>query len=418
MTPPPPLPATIAAILEEILSYLAHAVRQERRSIEFYLKAGELWLAIKDDPRLPRGGIAALAPFLRPHTVPFVNECALAFDGHRTGDLATGERWVEVHCHRLRNIYEPYRSAEIIRVYRAWRDKKQIHQIGRRLPLAMTAEKLFVRRRHETFAGYGSIVLGDCHELIRDVPEGTVDANIFDPPYGIAVTNGWSASPGKIQHHNSQWDVPLGWHVLFPQLWRVQKLTGTIVIASMEPLTSELIHAERKSYLYSWYWLRRPGNPYGPKYGRPLNVIEEIPVFSQAGHEERTYNPPTIPLEQPYARLLPLPFSDQFAAQRVMVYEKQSTNLLYAEQSEYDNKGSTTIQWGVKPVNLMRQLVRIHSNPGDLILDVAGGSMTTAVACILEDRQFLCFEKHKPHFVLGVRRVRDLLNSITKNAAD
>ena len=191
LKPSSALPATIVAALEELLRLLAHAVRYERRSIEFYLPVGETWLSIKDDPNLPRGGIAPLAPLVRPHTIPFLNECALAFDGRRTGDLANGERWVEVHHHGLRNPYEPYRSAEIVRTYRAWRDKRQIRPIGRRLPCGMTAEKLFVRRRHETFSDQGSIALADCHTGTRDIPDGIVDAIIFDPPYGIAAQKGW-----------------------------------------------------------------------------------------------------------------------------------------------------------------------------------------------------------------------------------
>ena len=57
-------------------------------------------------------------------------------------------------------------------------------------------------------------------------------------------------------------------------------------------------------------------------------------------------------------------------------------------------------------------------SPHQVILDVASGSMTTAIACILERRRFLCIERYKPHYVFGVRRVRDLLNSMVKEAAD
>ena len=211
---------------------------------------------IKSHPLLDEiGGIKALKPFL-PHYPQWLNRCAVAYDGHITGDLAKGERWVKHTGYKLRNEYEPYMMAEIIEAYR----NRSKPRSSPRLPLAISAGRLFVRNDVELFNGHGSAILGDCDELIPEIPEGIVDAVMNDPPYGF--WDGVSSSRGKIHH---EWDQPLNWDILWPEIWRVVKPSGTVVISSAEPLTSMLIHAQMRHHLWNWRWLHKATNMFGPK---------------------------------------------------------------------------------------------------------------------------------------------------------
>ena len=58
-----------------------------------------------------------------------------------------------------------------------------------------------------------------------------------------------------------------------------------------------------------------------------------------------------------------------------------------------------------KPVALIEELIKTYTNPGDLILDSCAGSMTTAVAAMNTNRNYICFEKDKDIFEIGSRRV-------------
>ena len=51
-----------------------------------------------------------------------------------------------------------------------------------------------------------------------------------------------------------------------------------------------------------------------------------------------------------------------------------------------------------KPVDLFSYLIKTYSLPGDIILDNCGGSGTTAIACIANDRQYILIEQDQRYF--------------------
>jgi DNA modification methylase len=400
------LPADLVARLEIMREQYSLAMQHQRREGAYYLAIGEQYYAIKnDDELLDRiGGIDALRPFLLPATPPFLNRCVVMWDGHVTGDLAKGEKWAEHTRHSLRNVYEPYRSAEIVEAYRnRLRPPRET-----RLPIALTEEGLFAKNDHERFPGLGSAVFGDCNGQLSDIPEGMVDFIYADPTFGIdAVT-------GKTEH---EWDVPIQWELIWPLLWRVLKPTGTIAISASEPLASELVHAQLQHHLFNEYWLRKGTNVFARNQHRPFNIIEPVCVFSKASHKERTYNPQMIPMEKVIERINPRTGNVLLGkrvkhlhglANRVIYREQYPTNLIIPERSPYDKPRYQHCQ---KPVNLVRQLILTYSNEGDLVLDFTAGSMTTGVACWLTKRKFIGIERYERHYVLGCRRLRGLTGS-------
>jgi len=66
-----------------------------------------------------------------------------------------------------------------------------------------------------------------------------------------------------------------------------------------------------------------------------------------------------------------------------------------------------------KPVNLIRYLVRTYTNEGDLVLDNCSGSGTTAISCIKEKRNFICFEKDETYWKKSVERVENEQQQLT-----
>ncbi|MGD0109118.1 MAG: site-specific DNA-methyltransferase [Rhodopila sp.] len=402
------IPAHVSAALDRIREQIKLADAHVRLERLYYLVIGQAWLAVKGDPLLDEiGGIEALKPML-PRSVPWLNRCAVAFDGHETGDLGKAENWARHTGYQLRNTQEPYIAAELTEAYRTrLRPRKPA-----RSPLAMTAERLFVRSEKVSFGQHGIAVLGDYLELIRQLPDGSVDAVIDDPPYGI-----WGEVAGGGRGKTElEWDKALDWPHLWPEIWRVLKPTGSVVIVSAEPLTAELIHLQRDHFLYKWRWLHKATNVYGPKYGRPLSVIDDIPVFSRATHHERTYNPQMRCIEEVIERLRPsqvklleriMPHSERLG-HRVRYHEFGPIDLIDAPRSPLDRP---RIMHGQKPASLMQYLVGTHTNPGETVLDFTAGGFTTGVAALTEGRKFLLFENYRQHFALGTRRLTSVMNN-------
>ena len=60
-----------------------------------------------------------------------------------------------------------------------------------------------------------------------------------------------------------------------------------------------------------------------------------------------------------------------------------------------------------KPVNLIRRFILASTNEGDVVLDPFMGSGTTAIACIMEKRNFIGFELNKEYYDKAVKRIKD-----------
>jgi site-specific DNA-methyltransferase (adenine-specific) len=64
------------------------------------------------------------------------------------------------------------------------------------------------------------------------------------------------------------------------------------------------------------------------------------------------------------------------------------------------------------PVELPRRVIRLLTDPGDIVLDCFLGSGTTAVAAIQENRQFIGIEIEKKYVTLAKRRISSTLRPL------
>jgi site-specific DNA-methyltransferase (adenine-specific) len=385
-------------------------VEHERDKKPFLLGLGAAWYEIKDDSELPRrGGIQAIRPLLpRGCSPPYLNRCAVMWDGHRTGDLARGERLIKVHVIPLRNTLEPWRSAEIVDRFRS--GELQSRRRKPRHSTAVPIAKLRVDSNGDvTFPGFGSCMLGDCVERLKEIPSETIDHVFADPTFGVP---GYLTA--KTEH---DWDRPMDWQNIWPQLLRVVRHNGNIVICAAEPLSSLLRVAQLSCYQFDWKWARAATNVFANNQARPLNLLEDILVFSRASAAERVWHPQMQKQDTKVERLnvrsrlalLGERLRDMSGfAERVQYEELYPHNVLFSKRCKYDHPH---VQDGQKHVDLMRQLIRSHSDPGDVILDFCFGSNTTGIAAWLEDRKYIGIEKDRNNFKAGVTRLHRIIAS-------
>ena len=394
--------------------------QHDRGKVPFLLRLGEAYHEIKNDPELPRrGGINAIRPYLpKGCAPPFLNRCAMMWDGHRTGDLGRGERFVGRQKIALRNTLEPYRSAEIVERYRRG-------DLAPRKPDARGFDKVPIdtlpvdSNGDVTVAEFGSCLFGDNVERLRAIADGIIDHIILDPTYGVP-----GFSRGKTEY---RWDRPMDWEELWPELWRVLRSNGNIVICCAEPLSSVLRTKQMNEYLFDWKWVRRHTNVFASDQCRPLNILEDVLVFSRANTSDRVWNPQMEKLDKKIERLnvhsgialLGERLRDMSGfAERVQYGEQYPRNILLPERHKYDKPSAQhgqKPQNGRKPINLMSYLIRTHSKPSDLILDVCFGYNSTGIAALLEGRRYLGIEKDRTNFENGVRRLLGVVDNERKS---
>ena len=84
-----------------------------------------------------------------------------------------------------------------------------------------------------------NLMQGDCLELMKDIPGGSVDLILTDPPFGTTKCS---------------WDSVIDFDLMWAELKRIIKPNGAIVLFGSEPFSSALRMSNIKQYKYDWIW--------------------------------------------------------------------------------------------------------------------------------------------------------------------
>jgi site-specific DNA-methyltransferase (adenine-specific) len=231
------------------------------------------------------------------------------------------------------------------------------------------------------------LMRGDCLELMKEIPAGSVDMILTDPPYGTTAC---------------KWDSVIPFEPMWEQLNRVIKPNGAIVLFGSEPFSSALRMSNIKNYKYDWVWdKKKGGNPFLSKI-QPIKITENILIFNS-----KIYYPIMTDRDKPKKR----------GKNKGNVSE--TTNNAFTENKEYTQKYPKNIieisnasQVGKvhptqKPVALMEYLIKTYTNEGETVLDFTMGSGSTGVACVNTNRDFIGIELDEGYFTIAEKRIKE-----------
>jgi site-specific DNA-methyltransferase (adenine-specific) len=245
--------------------------------------------------------------------------------------------------------------------------------------------------------GKKEILLGDCLELMKDIPNGSIDMILCDLPYGTT---------------NCKWDIIIPFEKLWEQYYRITKPNAAIVLFSTQPFTTALISSNMKDFRYSLIWDKIRAAGFLNANRMPLKQHEDINVFYKM---QPTYNPQKY-IDKPYDKTK---YNGNKLDKNVLgAYTSQSSKnegerfpksiLTFSQNWRRQDQIHPT----QKPVELMEYLIKTYSNEGDLILDNCAGSGTTAIACLNTNRQFIVMEKERKYYDIILKRVADFNKKI------
>ncbi len=106
---------------------------------------------------------------------------------------------------------------------------------------------------------------GDCLEIMKDIPDNSIDLVLCDLPYSVSACT---------------WDKLIPVEKLWDQYKRVLKDDGVILLFGREPFSSLLRSSNLKMYKFDWYWVKPNGADFLNVKYKPFNVIETISVFT------------------------------------------------------------------------------------------------------------------------------------------
>lgn len=229
---------------------------------------------------------------------------------------------------------------------------------------------------------------GDCLEVMRTIPDASVDCVLTDPPYGTTAC---------------KWDSVIPFEPMWEQLKRIANPKAAICLFGSQPFTSALVMSNPKMFAYEWIWEKsRPSNFVFAHKG-PLKYHENISVFYSA---LPFYNP--IKWEGA-ANHATKPRSTNSSVHGIKHWKRggdvrtahfPKTVLRVASTDSTQNQHPTQ-----KPVELLRYLIRTYTQEGETVLDFTMGSGSTGVACELEGRKFIGIEKDDEYFRIATERI-------------
>jgi site-specific DNA-methyltransferase (adenine-specific) len=234
---------------------------------------------------------------------------------------------------------------------------------------------------------------GDCLEVMKSIPDSSVDAIITDPPYGTTYC---------------KWDSVIPFEPMWSELKRIIKPNGAIILFGSEPFSSALRMSNIKQYKYDWVW-DKVNKFTGALNANKMPMLDHelISVFY---NKQPTYNKQlrdgsyktrhggnrnteTINFIKPlkdYGRII-----NGLNPKRIIHYPSHNTKNIYHPTQ--------------KPIELMEYLIKTYSNENEFVLDFTMGSGTTGIACKNLNRNFIGIELDKNYFDIATKRINEVL---------
>ena len=227
---------------------------------------------------------------------------------------------------------------------------------------------------------------GDCLELMKDIPDGSVDMILCDLPYGTTTC---------------KWDSIIPFEELWKGYCRIIKDDGAIILFGSEPFTSILICSQISLFRYDLIWDKQKGCDFLNANRKPLKSHENILVFYK---KSPTYN-------KQYWYSTPY--------KKINGNKKQSS--VYHDSHDVDTESTdgkrnplsilsfprdgNRVHPTQKPVALLEYLIKTYTNEDETVLDNCMGSGSTGVACVNTNRRFIGIELDDKYFEIAKQRI-------------
>jgi len=228
---------------------------------------------------------------------------------------------------------------------------------------------------------------GDCLELMKSIPDNSIDCVLTDPPYGTTAC---------------KWDTVIDFELMWAQLKRITKDNGAICLFGSEPFSSHLRMSNIKMFKYDWYWRKERGTGHLNAKKYPLKDTELISIFCKKQH--RYF--PVMRKGKPYV-CKKGGLSDNYnkdSKENIITVNKGNRYPLTTIGFKRDK---TKIHPTQKPVALLEYLIKTYTLENETVLDFTMGSGSTGVACKNLNRKFIGIEQDDKYFEIAKERIKN-----------
>lgn len=257
------------------------------------------------------------------------------------------------------------------------------------------------------------LLCGDCLELMKNIPDESIDMILCDLPYGTTA---------------SSWDKEIPAKKLWEQYNRIISNNGSVLLFASGLFEPRVMLSNIDDYKYKWVWVKNNSTNFIHSKNRPMTKHESILVFSKApmghisqlGDKRMTYNPQGLVLyekkiKQGNGRFGTVAGKRESHFKPHETFIRKFTNYPTDVLTDFaDLPPNKKLHTNEKPIHLLEYLIKTYTNENNTVLDNCMGSGSTGVACINTNRNFIGIELDKQYFDIAANRIAEA----QKNSGD
>lgn len=234
------------------------------------------------------------------------------------------------------------------------------------------------------------VYLGDCIEIMKTIPDKSIDLVFADPPFNIGVKY-------DIHNDNMPYDDYYSWSEKWiKEIYRLLKNNGSVYIAIGDEFAAEINIILKKTgfFFRNWIiWYYTFGQNQRKKFNRAHTHI----LYFTKDKNEFIFNDKNI----------------RIPSARQLIYNDKRANpegKIPDDVWQFSRVcGTFKERLGLHPCQMpesvIERIINVSSNEGDIILDPFGGTGTTAVVAKRLNRQYITIEISKDYYDLILKRL-------------
>lgn len=236
----------------------------------------------------------------------------------------------------------------------------------------------------------GNLIQGDCLKVMNSIADQSIGMILCDLPYGTT---------------QNKWDSVLPLDALWASYRRIIKPNGVIALTSQGVFTARLILSNEDWFRYKFVWVKSKSTNFLNARRQPLRQHEDICIF----YGQQPNYRPIMSQGEPYNKgTRKAQYTGSYGDFRPVQVrsdgERFPTDTLYCKTAESEAGGRV---WHPtqKPVALGRYLIRMFTEPEDIVLDNAFGSGSFLVSAAMEGRRYIGIEKNEEVHLFKKERI-------------